>query len=969
MAEREQPRPTRTAGTGLVPLLALVTGLLTAGARAQDASSSSPPPAPRSADEEAGANGFGMTGVGEIPSARIAPGGIVEAGVVARAPFRRAYLRLSPFDWLEVGYRFDVATNVLPDGTVLPLDQGRFLGDFLTGAGHPTLKDRSFDLKIRLWEEGRIRPAFAVGFQDIFGRAAFGGEYFVLTKRIGDLDFTAGLGFGYLGSRDHFGNPFSVFSNRYKRRDPDPAPGSLNLDSFFRGTDVALFGGVEWFTPIDGLSLSVSYAGRDLEREPFGIGASLRERLPIDLGLRWRPAPWFDVGLGLLGGRYLSARASLRFDAHAFSRPFEKRPEDPYPLAGAGSDRGAAGESAATDEEETLRSWLATRAIDPAVLLVDALEATLVLRRDAAPPPARWPELAAEAFRHLPERVRRLAIRREDQPVGAARVFLRPAVAERGRALAALGARELRLIGERAAVPGVPAAAEAALLLALPQDITRLDLAAQGRPAFAVTAERRARALARAAIATTDRDVGALALTHDGTLAMGVADADSGPAPGLPPLVADAIEVDRLVTLPADALAEADEPGRIGALFAALREADVEAAGLSASGERWTLWVTDGPPARPARLLGRALKAMAQAAPRSVIWLEVARKEGGGEAWRVEVLRRDVVQALAARGSPVEVATHAAWLPPRTAGPFGTPVPPPDYRPEDARRPAFSWGILPSWQAGVGRARDGLIRGDLYLDLVARLVLAGRIRLEGTIRRFLIGNLDELAPPADRALPAVRSDIAAYSRQGHNAIASATASFDWNWAPGLTSRISAGLYEPMYGGFGIETTWHEPLSRWLVYGELFWVKQRGFGQGLSFRDYSTVTGSLGLLYALDGGLTMDVSFNRYLAGDTGLRLEVTRRLDNGLQIGAWLAGSSRSDREFGRSGNLDKGLFVRIPLDGFWPFAAPRETVTTRLANLLRDSGQRLQLNERLYERIFASDPRRILEDLPDLFY
>jgi len=986
-----QPRPSVRLLAGLCTALTLTMTAIPAWAQQAGAPVDeriSPPP---SVDDEAGPNTFGITGLVAMPSARFAPGGIVEVGVVAEAPYRRFYLRLNPFDWLEVVYRRDEVTNVLPDGTVLPLSQGSFFRHFFAGTGHPSLVDRSFDVKVRLWEEGRVRPAFAVGLQDIFGRAAFGGEYFAISKRIGDLDFTAGLGFGYLGSRRHFGNPFSLFSNRYKRRNPDPAPGGLNADSYFRGRDVALFGGVEWFTPIKGLSLLAEYSGHDPARAPFGLGSEFNERLPLDFALRYRPLPWIDLGLGLMGGRYVTARASLRFDATRFQRLFESPARDPYPFAPSPDPEAGGGQPPAflprdladtdssrsfSDAEETLRSYLQMRALDPVLLSLDGLEATIVLRRDAPVREKAWPALAQALFARLPPAVRRLAIRRENEPIGSARVFLRTAPAGPAAALLARnGVRAMRLHGEEAALTGARPDKAAALALVLPGDLRRLRITdTKTEATIPLTADRRAQWLARAALATLDSNgLQALGIGHDGTLALWRNNEKTveatPPSPPKAPLVMTALGVRRIADLPAAELASRSEQAQVQRLFARLKSLGVEAVGLSVAAQRWTVWVRHGPPARPARLLGRSLRAMAETAPPSVAWFEVAARVAGGEAWRVEVLRRDVVQALAARGSPVEVAAHAGWLPTRTAGPFGEAVPKPDYRPPEDSKPRFGWGVLPGWQAGVGRARDGLIRGDLYLDLVARLTLAGRLRIEGTIRRFIIGNLDKLTPPANRNLPAVRSDIAAYSRQGHNAIASLVTSADWHWAPGLTSRLSAGLFEPMYGGFGIETTWHRPLSRWLAYGELFWVKKRGFGQGLSFQDYSTVTGSLGALYAFEGGLTIDLSLNRYLAGDTGLRLEMTKRLANGLEIGGWLAGSSRADREFGRGGNLEKGIFIRMPLDGFWPFPAPRETVTTRLTNLLRDSGQRLQLNERLYERIFASDPRRIIEQLSDMFY
>ncbi len=983
-----------------------------------------PSPRPRIGRQKnvgAAANDFGATGLLTMPSARGAPQGTVEFGLVARAPVRRAYLRLHPFDWLEVVYRYDDIIAVTPEGDVPASGQGWFWRHLPGGVGHPTRKERGFDLKIRLWEEGRIRPAFAFGLQDMFGRAAFGGEYFVVSKRIGDFDLTAGLGFGYLGTRRHFGNPFRVFSGRFRQRGSDPASGGLNFGSYFRGNDVALFGGIEWASPIPGLSLLAEYSGADPARDPFVPSAGGDERIPVNFALRYRPNPWFDVGIGLEGGRYFGARASLRFNVARLPRFFEDPPFDPFPLA---DGRSAGMQDVATEEERrqraaasvphdllgdrrdarterALNAFLLARSLDPSLFRIDAMEAGLLLAADAPWPPERWPELARALFDRLPASVERLSLRRLDQPLGRAQIFLRRSHArDEAAAILALPSRPgapVRLCGRRLVLDGrrnVTGDTPASALARLGEGIGEVVFVSASSPSSPVARDgscaetprggrilaldrERPRLRARAVLAAlADAAPEGVSLRGEGLLAVLV---QGGAPDGRETRPVAALRDDRrllarlgveaVAVLPAEGVRER-EVRRAERIMRALARSGITPRGVAFSGDRASLWIGEGLPDRPARTVGRALRLLDREAPPRAVWLEVAGTLGGGETWRVEVLRRDVRAALAGRGSPEEVGLHASWRRPRGGALAREERPRPDYRADETGRGRrLRFGIAPVLLAGTGGAQDGLIRADVDVDLLARLRLAKGLVVEGALRRYILGNLDSLAPRPDRRLPAVRSDIARYSREGHNALASLTVGWDRALGRGLYMRLTAGLFEPMFGGLGGELVYRPWLSRWTFDGELYWVKQRGFSQGLGFRDYATVTGHLGVVYDAGGGLAVTGRAGRYLAGDWGATIEVAQRFANGIELGGWLTASSRADLEFGRAGSLDKGLFVRMPLDVFWAWGGPRRRVESRLRSLVRDSGQRLQLNERLYEHLLSMDPSRILGDWPDLFY
>ena len=83
-----------------------------------------------------------------------------------------------------------------------------------------------------------------------------------------------------------------------------------------------------------------------------------------------------------------------------------------------------------------------------------------------------------------------------------------------------------------------------------------------------------------------------------------------------------------------------------------------------------------------------------------------------------------------------------------------------------------------------------------------------------------------------------------------------------------------------------------------------------------------------------------IHVGRYLAKDVGTTLEVRRTLNNGWMIGLWATITDVPFDDFGE-GSFDKGLYFRIPLDGFLGNRT-RAAYATRIRPIQRDGGQRL---------------------------
>lgn len=265
-------------------------------------------------------NDWGSIGLLQIPTARMAAGGEVRASLVGVYPYARFNLMFQPLDWLEAGFRY---TSVL----------NRFYGD-ATFSGDQNYLDKSLDFKLRLARETRHTPELALGMVDIGGTGLFSSEYIVASKRTGDLDWSLGMAWGYLGNRGSLKNPLSVISSGMNTRPVGAGGafgGTVGTGAWFRGP-VSLFGGVQWQTPWPNLIAKAEYEGNNYQTEPQGNNQ--RQRTPINLGVVYRHADAFDFSLGIERGDTLMLGVSIRGGLDKLRMPKFIDPE-PIPVRAA----------------------------------------------------------------------------------------------------------------------------------------------------------------------------------------------------------------------------------------------------------------------------------------------------------------------------------------------------------------------------------------------------------------------------------------------------------------------------------------------------------------------------------------------------------------------------------------------------------------------------------------------------------
>ena len=215
-------------------------------------------------------------------------------------------------------------------------------------------------------------------------------------------------------------------------------------------------------------------------------------------------------------------------------------------------------------------------------------------------------------------------------------------------------------------------------------------------------------------------------------------------------------------------------------------------------------------------------------------------------------------------------------------------------------------------------------------------------------------------------LPHVRSDIGAYLKQGKTGIFQGQADYLFNIAPDWYGRVSAGLLEYMYAGVDGEVLWRPYDQRLAIGLDVNHVVKRAFNDLFGLQAYQVTEGQLSFYYKLPFyNLTAALHVGRYLAGDKGATIEVSRQFESGLRAGIFATKTNVSAAQFGE-GSFDKGFFISFPLDLLLGNPT-RDTANYVYRPLTRDGGQYLDISKPLYQATDGYDPETLSRMWPQL--
>jgi hypothetical protein len=262
------------------------------------------------------------------------------------------------------------------------------------------------------------------------------------------------------------------------------------------------------------------------------------------------------------------------------------------------------------------------------------------------------------------------------------------------------------------------------------------------------------------------------------------------------------------------------------------------------------------------------------------------------------------------------------------------------FKPE-IKYPKFFYHIGPDIKSQIG-GPDGFYFGDLRISAHSELLFNSDLSLITILSQGVTNNFSELKLPSDSILPHVRTDIVDYLKEGSGfTVRRMQLNYFKNPINNLYFKFSAGIFESMFAGYGFEAL-YRPFSQNYGVGVDAWrVRQRAFDQKFDFREYETSTGHITFYYREPrSNVLFKLIGGKYLAQDSGITIDLSRKFYSGFQIGVFASKTDISRREFGE-GSFDKGFYWWLPVDLF--FGDYRKQSTGwGLRPLTRDGAQRL---------------------------
>lgn len=218
--------------------------------------------------------------------------------------------------------------------------------------------------------------------------------------------------------------------------------------------------------------------------------------------------------------------------------------------------------------------------------------------------------------------------------------------------------------------------------------------------------------------------------------------------------------------------------------------------------------------------------------------------------------------------------------------------------------------------------REGFLKMAAIAELNMAYVFSQNLSWSTNLKYAFLQNFDELyIPPVDTYPNQVRSDVKDYLDNFGNRPIIGRSQVDYFKTLKINHHIliSAGIFEEMFAGYGMQYLWSDPSAPYSVGFEIYDVQKRDYDLRFGLMDYKNVTSHINLYYNNNYLVPFDLhfSFGEYLAGDLGYTFDISRKFDNGILMGAFFTKTDVPAALFGE-GSFDKGVYFSIPLSSEW---------------------------------------------------
>ena len=366
------------------------------------------------------------------------------------------------------------------------------------------------------------------------------------------------------------------------------------------------------------------------------------------------------------------------------------------------------------------------------------------------------------------------------------------------------------------------------------------------------------------------------------------------------------------------------------------------------------------------RAIGRSIRVASLLAPDNINYITINTMNADVELSSVTVRRDDFRNLIEFEGSLAEIYRNAEISSPQQHWKKAQFQPQVDY-------PEIRTNVAPALRNMIG-GPEAFYLGQLWVRVNNSIKFRRGLELNTVIGLNLWQNFDVLRTPSESVLPHVRSDVQEYLKEGKNNIMRMKLDYLFSPFKDVYARLDFGLMEEMFGGFGGEVLYRPYNRTWAIGLTAHKVRQRDYKQKFGFlkvdkggyEKYQVTTGHLELYKEFPRQKVItQVMAGKFLAGDKGVTLDVSRRFDSGLRLGFFVTRTNVSAEEFGE-GSFDKGIYFQIPHDLFFTNYSTGQ-VFFGIHPMTRDGGALLVQHHSLYAITGNTAKYEIERDWADL--
>lgn len=263
------------------------------------------------------------------------------------------------------------------------------------------------------------------------------------------------------------------------------------------------------------------------------------------------------------------------------------------------------------------------------------------------------------------------------------------------------------------------------------------------------------------------------------------------------------------------------------------------------------------------------------------------------------------------------------------------------------------------YEADIAASIDGFVWYDVFYKILCSKTIsttAGNLTNYDLLNPSLVLN--------------VNSDRISYYQQSNIRVEQIFLQKSWSLGCGFHTRIGAGFFDIAFGGFTAEGIYYPVDSPWAfgLSGAIMWKRNyNDFGFQRQIRRYvgqgNTATPIyvpydylsqyfLDVYYRFNSmPVGLQLTVGQFLAGDFGMRTQITRYFPSGLRVYAWYTFTNGHDKLNGSTYH-DKGVGFSMPLEIIF-----QESSKCRwgyaMSAWLRDVGYRGPTGKELYQVLF----------------